>query len=706
MSGNEEQSASSDHLTFPDISDGPTVTAGRKKNEPAGMDNPGRFRVTFAADTVDQDGASVGSRSRRTRGGRSRKSAEPGGMDDTGHSRESLAGSDMLRRASIAAQKMSVDYEKDQPAKGGGLFSFSGVAVRRRRIAEENNPQRSVDRRQALVAQRYSVRSLQRVSSAIKCGGSIDLDDTFHSAIETVGIKDNGLSAPLCAALFINLISIGYLSLPWAFSAAGTVLSSIGFALVMLQTFITAQYVLEACARSHALASATENMAMTASIRDSSMQAIFELSTCGKIDLDNLDDSNRPSQDMHLMKQANDSFVEDEDGNDPHTVINRFKAEMPELCRLFLGRRWFFFFLITISLDLYGLTWSYASIFASGLADVLPIQNDGDSLNGGYQIYIIVFAGITVPLSCIQLSDHILIQLTFLAGRVVMFLLMLGTVGAAWSSDTPHFDTYVGPANESGGVAAAAPLFHLPSLYLLIQVSIFSTAYQFAVPGIAGAADNKESILSTFATACIYIFVTVLICGVVLSLFFGDSIKTSANLNWDEYHGGTGYLVEGVDGTTKREGVTAWAKTIGGYVVLFPALDALAVFPLCTISLGEILQDAWQGEGNASSDEKLKKFGWKERLPFRLVGCVPQIIGAAFVSDLSVIANYAGLFTILSYSVCPALLAIYSKRSMKEVGLSPKTHYETLFSSDRIAWSICIIAIAAVLFVIISSALA
>jgi hypothetical protein len=178
-------------------------------------------------------------------------------------------------------------------------------------------------------------------------------------------------------------------------------------------------------------------MEMKGSIRDTSMQAIFELSESGKLDLDNLDDSNHPSH-IHLMEQAKDSFAENEDDEHvPHTVINRFKAEMPELCRLFLGRRWFFFFLITISLDLYGLTWSYASIFASGLADVLPLRFDGDD----YHIYILVFAGITVPLSCIQLSDHILIQLAFLGGRVAMFLLMLGTVAGAWVSNTPHFDT-------------------------------------------------------------------------------------------------------------------------------------------------------------------------------------------------------------------------------------------------------------------------
>ncbi len=474
MSEGEEQgkaeAGGKEELAFSGLSaDEPNRAAGsrRKENEPADMDNTGRSgkSISFAADSVDLDGPGVGGRDRRTRAGRRGESGESGGMHEHAGLSASLTGSEMLRRASIAAHKMSVDYEKDQPSKGGGLFSFSGVAVRRRRIVEENNPKRTINRRQALVAQRYYMRSLRRMSGD-------DSDGILHSAMETVGVKDDGLSAPLCTALFINLISIGYLSLPWAFNAAGTVLSTIGFALVMLQAFITAQYVLEACARSHALASATENMEMTASIRDTSMQAVYELATIEKLDLDSLDDSNHSSQDMHLMEQAKKDKIEDKDRQDPYTVINRFKAEMPELCRLFLGRRWLFFFLITISLDLYGLTWSYASIFASGLADILPIQFNGGT---GYHIYIIIFAGITVPLSCIQLTDHILIQLTFLAGRVVMFLLMLATVAAAWVSDAPHFDTYVGPAKESGGVAAQAPLFYFPSLYLLIQVSIFST---------------------------------------------------------------------------------------------------------------------------------------------------------------------------------------------------------------------------------------
>jgi len=589
----------------------------------------------------------------------------------------------MLRRASVAALKME---QSKQETKRGGLFSFAGVAKRRNEATD--NPSRSVNRRSGLVASRpaKSRMSMRDVTSRDTKEVVQDIQDTVNAAI---GIMDDGLSSPLASALFVNLISIGYLSLPWAFAHAGTILSTIGFALVMLQTFITAQYVLEACARSHALAEASEKM-VTQELHSSTAQAVLELAQ--RYDLDNLDDSSHHTKAGGQIPEARDTFVEDDETPEPYKIGQRFKSEMPELCRLFLGRRISLFFLTTISLDLYGLTWSYAAIFASGLADRFPIKSD---FRLDYAIYIVIFAGIVVPLSCMQLSDHIFIQLVFLAGRLVMFLLMISTVAAAWVSDVPHFDEYTGPG--TGNV----PLFYFPSLYLLVQISIFSTAYQFAVPGISDAVKIKDSMLKIVVFACGYVFATVLICSSVLSTFFGpETIETSSNLNWGSYHGGTGSLVEDEDGEFTRTGVAAWAKFVGGYIVVFPALDSLAVFPLCTISLGEILLDAWNGEAASSTE-----VGWKKRTAFRLLGCCPQIVGAAFVSDLGVIANYAGLATVLSYTVCPTLLSIYSKKALDNVGLSAVTHYQTPFSRDWVAWMIFVVAIAVVMWVIVSSAM-
>jgi hypothetical protein len=72
---------------------------------------------------------------------------------------------------------------------------------------------------------------------------------------------------------------------------------------------------------------------------------------------------------------------------------------------------------------------------------------------------------------------------------------------------------------------------------------------------------------------------------------------------------------------------------------------------------------------------------WRIRTAFRFLGSIPQAIGAMFVSDLGVIAKYAGVFTVLSYTVCPSLLALSSRARMQKMNLPVRTHYSSHFSS-------------------------
>jgi hypothetical protein len=73
---------------------------------------------------------------------------------------------------------------------------------------------------------------------------------------------------------------------------------------------------------------------------------------------------------------------------------------------------------------------------------------------------------------------------------------------------------------------------------------------------------------------------------------------------------------------------------------------------------------------------------WRIRTAFRLLGSIPQAIGAMFVSDLSVIANYAGICTVLSYTVCPSLLALSSRARMKKSNLPLTAYFSPRFWSN------------------------
>ena len=81
------------------------------------------------------------------------------------------------------------------------------------------------------------------------------------------------------------------------------------------------------------------------------------------------------------------------------------------------------------------------------------------------------------------------------------------------------------------------------------------------------------------------------------------------------------------------------SRVISGYIVLFAAIDGLAVYPLIALSLGDILMAAFHRERVHEAEKD-----WKIRTAFRLLATSLQAVGALFIKDLGAIATYAGIF--------------------------------------------------------------
>jgi hypothetical protein len=411
--------------------------------------------------------------------------------------------------------------------------------------------------------------------------------------------------------------------LPWAFAQGGTLLTSFVLGVVVLQTYISATFILEASARAEAID--------VYKVYGSSM---FRMSR------------------RYSMK------------------IRERKYELSLLTKFFLGKAGSTFFLITTLGDLYGITWALCSIFANAFADKFPL---GDVQDGGYRLYIAIFMAITVPLACASIKDQLWVQMSFMTARFVMAVLMVGTVAGAYCADEPHFGSQVGPVND---VALAKP----SNIVQVTMSCIFATAFQFAAPTMANESRSKTGLTQVFGMAATFSYFTNLLLGIPLALFFGQEQPDSANLNWVHYHGGTG-----------EDDTAAWAKAISGYVVLFTAIDGIAVYSFIAISTGEILMGAVYGD-RVHVVEK----DWRIRTAFRLLGSIPQAIGAMFISDLGAIAKYAGIFTILSYTVCPALLALSSRAYMEKKNLPLTTHYSSLFSSRFWSYGLIFFSVAVI----------
>jgi len=512
------------------------------------------------------------------------------------------------------------------------------------------------------------------------------------------------------------------------FAAGGPLLSSLVLAFVSFQTYVTSHFVLETCARAEALEwlkqhdnndkkkkksrSSSDDeeedaMATTDHHRDGGVISGKELTASGEnkdIQTDatestKTDDHEDDDQaDDELQRQADPGGVVEEKAiAEQQQRIRRRPSKLPRsysieircrkfeisvLNRMFLGRIWAWFFAATTALDLYGITWAFCTIFASSLADQLPIlknvnggEEPDDVIIDNYHIYVGIFLLVALPLSCTSILDQLYVQMAFLCARLFMFLLMVSTlIPAYYHSDRSYFGDQVGPA------ANDLPLCNWRGIVQAVQTAIFSTAYQFSVPAVGNVSKNKTLLRSIFLYATGFVFAANLVLSLMTSIYFGNSTNRSSNLNWLRYHGGT--LIAGGDEDESYGGSgTWWSKAISGYVVVFAAVDGVAVYPLIALTLGDIIMGAVYGD-NVHQVEK----DWKLRSCFRLLASVPQALCAMFVRDLGDIALYAGIFTVLSYTVCPSLLCIKSQERMREEGHPASTYYSSTFLSS-ITWA-------------------
>jgi hypothetical protein len=410
------------------------------------------------------------------------------------------------------------------------------------------------------------------------------------------------------------------LYIPWAFGQGGTLLTSIVLGAVLLQAYITASFLLEASARA---------------------QALDLLRTDGSL----------PRQ--YTLK------------------IRDRKYEVSLLTKIFLGKAGTIFFSLTTLTSMYGFLWAFCTIFGNAFADKFPL---GDAQDGGYKIYIAMFMVVIVPMACTSITDQQWIQMAFVTARIVMVILMVGTVAAAYGADKPHFGSQVGPVND-------IPLAKASNIVQVTMTCIFACSIQALVPTMADETRSKTGLTQVFGAAAISSYVSNLLLGILFALFFGHDQPDSSNLNWVNYHGGTG----------GAEPPAAWTAAISGYIVLSAAISVAPLYSLISITTGGTLMGYVYGDRVHEVEQD-----WRIRTVFRLLASIPPAFGALFLSDFSVIAKYTGIFTILSFTVCPALLALSSRERMKKKHLPLTTYYSSYYSSRFWCYGLLLISAAVI----------
>jgi hypothetical protein len=514
---------------------------------------------------------------------------------------------------------MSISKDTGEPLyetqeEGGVPSTINAVPV------ESDLSPPSIDKK--IVLDMKVMHAMQSTDSTSEMVHSEPPPDGFSATdVSNTGSWTSNVSAPGGLSIFTATCTVfnttgASLYTPWAFAQGGTLLTTIVLGTVLLQAYITASFLLEASARAQAL-----DLLMT--------------------------DGSLPRQ--YTLK------------------IRDRKYEVSLLTKIFLGKVGTIFFSLTTLTSMYGFLWGFCTIFGNAFADKFPL---GDAQDGGYKIYIAMFLVVIVPMACTSITEQQWIQMAFVTARIVMVILMVGTVAAAYGADEPHFGSQVGPFSD-------IPLSKLSNIVQVTMTCVFACSIQALVPTMADETRSKTGLTQVFGAAAISSFVSNLLLGILFALFFGQDQPDSSNLNWVNYHGGTG-----------EANPDAWATVVSGYIVLSAAISVAPLYSLVSITTGGTLMGYVYGDRVHEVEQD-----WRIRTVFRLLASIPPAFGALFLSDFSVIAKYAGIFTILSFTVCPALLALSSRERMKKKNLPLTTYYSSYYSSRF--WSYVLLSISA-----------
>ena len=532
------------------------------------------------------------------------------------------------------------------------------------------------------------------------------------------------------------MMGTGFLTLPWAFSKAGVLLSILLMALVGGMALVANNFILDSMSRYLVLNGGYE-------------QFFGERMVGFKHDAEYGDESDVHDEERRILtfcasdkdkRQVNRSSSSSSGSNsnknktvDGKTVDNKNVGDeklvdITDMCELFLGEWGRDVYLLVVVVNIYSTLTCYCSVFATSFAYQMPLYHRHDH---NYNLWLAVFFVVAVPASCIELNEQIEWQVFLSYCRALLAIIMLGSLCLAMyvhrSIEAPtEQDAYEGFTFTSFSEAPyGAPIWNMGGALVLLPLGAAANVFQYSIPSLSQPVEDKRSLAYIFGTAVIACFIVYSTLGASLAMFFGAGMPPSANTAWSSFHG-------------SARGHYAWiASSLASYVVLFPALDVSSAFPLNAISLGNSMYTTMQeytfikqlfkggndsqykvgpqkdenmdinscstSSGNIISNYVVNgvfgknlcwgyKFSQLEiKIIFRLLAACPPFLFAIIIQDLEKITTYAGLNAFLIAMVFPPLLAYTSKQMMQAKGLSPKTPFSNEYLSNDILMMIMLV---------------
>eukprot|EP01090_Pellita_catalonica_P004192 TRINITY_DN14036_c0_g1_i1.p1 TRINITY_DN14036_c0_g1~~TRINITY_DN14036_c0_g1_i1.p1 ORF type:complete len:529 (-),score=31.11 TRINITY_DN14036_c0_g1_i1:190-1776(-) len=462
--------------------------------------------------------------------------------------------------------------------------------------------------------------------------GDITSDSDSDAEVVLTNPEVKKYSSIVAYSFVINyVLGVGILEMPYAFLKSG-LLFGLGFLLlVTVITVVAVMWVVESGSRAQALARS---------------DAIGNRE-------DTLTEKNR------LMNGAPRTAINTDQYDEPNFELgDDLHFEFNQLCKIFLGRWGKLGYEAVLVFYMWGTLISFANVFTSSMTAYIPIpglslHHDCDIYETGlhwtdiceytYLLYILIFAVLTIPFACMDLTDQILLQVFLTVVRYVGLFLMyitliLGMANGPYENHDVSGPPYI--ANRS--------LFNISGFSIIFGTAVFSQLFQHSAPGLARPVRNKSKMPYIFGGALISTMILYSILGIMASMYFGDDTKQLISLNWDSYSG---------NDFAGKSHANLPAKIASYVVVLFPVITVTSGFPLFGITMGN---NIYNGLPDKWTNNRTSK---KVKIACRLVSVIPPLIAACGIKDLAIIVEFTGIAGCFIGFIFPALLQ-YSSRKM------------------------------------------
>lgn len=377
----------------------------------------------------------------------------------------------------------------------------------------------------------------------------------------------------------------------------------------------------------------------------------------------------------------------------PQNVLAYRKFDFVRMSELFGGTPLKTFTQFSVALYCYGSLWSYAAVFSSTVSALFfqfalrrpcnIYDSPSSACQLGYRLVVALFAVYAIAMSFKDISAQRTLQQIMTGYRFAAFFVMALTAIVALY----HPNTFDAAASHHAPYVSKEPN-HVKWAGFGVAFSFSAVALnvQYNSPDFLTYVRAPKQHLKALVTAGLGTAVVLYIAiGWLCSSTFGSKTTPLVTLNWQHYTGLAGGWGAGSE--------TWWAVVIKLFIMAFPALNMISVFPLLVITLAGNLETSMPA--SLAANLRARYSSTTIRYAFRLAAAVPPLVLSAINGKLSIIFTITGLIGFWLELIIPALLHVLSARlCVAKYGPgSERTPYTTMFSHTLVAVAIAIVGI-------------